>query len=142
MTKAGSAPADSSSSSGVRRVSGTSAGTTRPLDRRNVFRLARETAKRRAPPLFEHALLNERPAAATDAALATVMHTCWLQYARHLPSADTHRAAQRNALEIWGDINVSGLDRRAQRQFVDKLRADGLSDWTILSRLSRVFAAI
>jgi integrase len=90
--------------------------------------------------LYEHALTQERPASAADAPLAAVMQSCWLQYARHLPSADTHRAAQRDALEVWGDISVRELDRRRQLEFVAALRARGLSDWTINTRLARVWA--
>ncbi|MGH8291731.1 MAG: hypothetical protein ACREV7_22640 [Steroidobacteraceae bacterium] len=62
-----------------------------------------------------------------------------MQYARHLPSADTHRAAQRDALEICGDT-VREFDRRRQLEFVTALRARGPSDWTISTRLARVWA--
>lgn len=70
------------------------------------------------------------------------MQTYWLQYARELPSAGTHRAAQRSALEIWGDVNVRELDRTRQRQFVAALRAQGLSDWTIKTRLGWIWTTM
>jgi len=92
--------------------------------------------------LYEHALRNERPATSTDAQLAHVMLTCWEQYGRHLPSAHTHLAAQRDALEIWGDVSVSELDRQRQLEFVRAMRVRGLSDWTISTRLRRIWATM
>jgi hypothetical protein len=63
-----------------------------------------------------------------------------VQYAQHLPSAHTHLASQRDALEIWGDISIQQLDRRKQLAFVQALRVRGLSDWTISTRLRRIWA--
>jgi integrase len=68
------------------------------------------------------------------------MQVCWVNYGQHLPSAHTHLAAQRDALETWGDVSVSQLDRKLQLQFVDALRTRGLSDWTISTRLRRIWA--
>ena len=90
--------------------------------------------------LYEHALKHDRPRAQSDAQLAHVMQVCWVNYGQHLPSAHTHLAAQRDALEAWGDVSVSQLDRRVQLQFVNALRTRGLSDWTINTRLGRVWA--
>ncbi len=106
-------------------------------DRLSTGTSDRETAR---SALYEHALRGDRPAHERDAQLATVMQTCWLQYAQHLPSAQTHLAAQRDALEAWGDITVQELDRRKQLHFVAVLRARGLSDWTISTRLARIWA--
>lgn len=99
----------------------------------------REEARR---ALLEHALRAERPARATDAQLAAVLQTYFVNYARALPSVHAHLAAQRDALEIWGDADVSALDRRKQLELVEQLRARGLSDWTIQSRLNRLWAAM
>jgi integrase len=41
---------------------------------------------------------------------------------------------------LWGDISVRELDRRRQLEFVAALRARDLSDWTIRTRLARVWA--
>ncbi|HTX24408.1 MAG TPA: hypothetical protein VMD03_07115 [Steroidobacteraceae bacterium] len=59
---------------------------------------------------------------------------------RRSPHAHLIRAAQRAALETWGDVSVRQLDRRKQLEFVAALRARGLSDWTISTRLARVWA--
>jgi integrase len=83
---------------------------------------------------------HDRPVPASDAQLAHVMQTCWVNYGRQLPSAHTHRAAQRNALEIWGDVNIRELDRKKQLEFVRALREKGLADWTISTRLRRICA--
>ncbi len=109
---------------------------------RQTDRLSTGTADLEAArtALYEHALRHDRPATSPDAALATVMQTCWEQYAQHLPSAHTHLASQRDALEIWGDICVQQLDRRKQLEFVQALRNRGLSDWTISTRLRRIWA--
>src|SRR6185312_14924872 len=53
-----------------------------------------------------------------------------------------NRAATRDALDIWGDVNVSELDRDKQLQLVRELRARGLSDWTIDKRLNTIWAAM
>ena len=70
------------------------------------------------------------------------MQVCWVNYGQHLPSAHTHLAAQRDALETWGDVSVSQLDRRLQLRFVSALRTRGLSDWTINTRLRRIWATM
>ena len=97
----------------------------------------RETAR---AALYEHALKHDRPAPASDAQLAHVMQTCWVNYGRHLPSAHTHLAAQRDALEIWGDVSIRELDRKKQLEFVRAMRERGLADWTISTRLRRIWA--
>jgi hypothetical protein len=68
------------------------------------------------------------------------MQSCYVKYAQHLPSAHTHLAAQNDALEVWGDPNCSELDRAKQLEFVAALRQRDLSDWTIDTRLRRVWA--
>lgn len=65
-----------------------------------------------------------------------------MNYVQHLPSARVQHTAQASALNIWGDVNVSDLDRKKQLELVEKLRADGLSDWTISGRLARIWAAM
>src|SRR5439155_30648 len=83
---------------------------------------------------------HNRPAPASDAQLAHVMQTCWVNYGQHLPSAHTHLAAQRDALEIWGDVSIRELDRKKQLEFVCAMRERGLADWTISTRLRRIWA--
>lgn len=93
--------------------------------------------------LCRYALETTQPAqGATDAQLAAVMQSYYIHYAQHLPSAHVQRAAQADALEVWGDPNVSELDRRRQLGLVEALRARNLSDWTIDSRLNRIWAAM
>lgn len=65
-----------------------------------------------------------------------------MNYVQHLPSARVQHTAQASALNIWGDVNVSDLDRKKQLELVEKLRADGLSDWTTSGRLARIWAAM
>jgi integrase len=109
----------------------------RQTDRISIGTADREAAR---AALYEHALKYDRPPTHSDAQLAHVMQACWVNYARHLPSAHTHLAAQRDALEVWGDVRVRELDRRRQLQFVCALRARELSDWTISTRLRRIWA--
>jgi len=92
--------------------------------------------------LLEHALRADRAPVTADAQLAGVMQAYYVNYARELPSVHAHLAAQRDALEIWGDPDICELDRRKQLELVDKLRERGLSDWTIQSRLNRIWAAM
>ncbi len=92
--------------------------------------------------LLEHALRHERPTVGTDAQLAEVLQAYYIHYAQHLPSAPAQRAAQRDALELWGDANVSALTRTKQLELVTSLRERGLSDWTIDGRLNRIWAAM
>jgi integrase len=106
-------------------------------DRFSTGTTDRETAR---AALYEHALKHDRPAPASDAQLAHVMQTCWVNYGRHLPSAHTHLAAQRDALEIWGDVSIRELDRKTQLEFVRAMRERGLADWTISTRLRRIWA--
>src|SRR6266480_1902414 len=58
-------------------------------DRFSTGTTDRETAR---AALYEHALKHDRPAPASDAQLAHVMQTCWVNYGQHLPSAHTHLA--------------------------------------------------
>ena len=106
-------------------------------DRFSTGTTDRETAR---AALYEHALKHDRPAPASDAQLAHVMQTCWVNYGQHLPSAHTHLAAQRDALEIWGDVSIRELDRKKQLEFVRAMRERGLADWTISTRLRRIWA--
>lgn len=92
--------------------------------------------------LLEHALRHERPTVGADAQLAEVLQAYYIHYAQHLPSAPAQRAAQRDALELWGDANVSALTRTKQLELVTALRGRGLSDWTIDGRLNRIWAAM
>jgi len=92
--------------------------------------------------LYEHALKFDQPVIGTDAQLAAVMQSYFIHYAQHLPSAHVQRAAQRDALEIWGDPDISELNRAKQLELVSTLRGRGLSDWTIDSRLNRIWAAM
>lgn len=92
--------------------------------------------------LYKHALEHAQPINGTDAQLAAVMQSYYIHYAQHLPSAHCQRAAQADALEIWGDPNVSDLKRTKQLELVVALRARNLSDWTIDSRLNRIWAAM
>ncbi len=92
--------------------------------------------------LLEYALRHERPAVGADAQLAEVLQTYYIHYAQHLPSAPAQRAAQRDALDLWGDVNVSALTRKKQLELVTALRERGLSDWTIDGRLNRIWAAM
>lgn len=92
--------------------------------------------------LLEHAVAADRPKVDTDAQLASVLQTYYIHYAKNLPSAHVQRAAMADALRIWGDVNISALDRRAQLKFVETLRERELSDWTIQGRLTRVWAAM
>jgi len=48
----------------------------------------------------------------------------------------------RDALEVWGDVTVRELGRRRQLEFVAALRSRQLSDWTITTPLSRIWAMI
>src|SRR5579859_6912969 len=57
--------------------------------------------------LIEYALKADQPKVDTDAQLAAVLQTYYVVYAQHLPSARVQRKSQENALEIWGDVNVS-----------------------------------
>jgi len=107
----------------------------RQTDRISIGTADREAAR---TALYEHALKYDRPPTHSDAQLAHVMQACWVNYARHLPSAHTHLAAQRDALEVWGDVRVRELDRGRQLQFVCALRARELSDWTVSTRLRRI----
>lgn len=106
-------------------------------DRFSTGTTDRETAR---AALYEHALKHDRPAPASDAQLAHVMQSCWVNYGQHLPSAHTHLAAQRDALEIWGDVSIRELDRKKQLELVRAMRARGLADWTISTRLRRIWA--
>src|SRR5438105_12159585 len=106
-------------------------------DRFSTGTTDRETAR---AALYEHALKHDRPTPASDAQLAHVMQTCWVNYGQHLPSAHTHLAAQRDALEIWGDVSIRELDRKKQLEFVRAMRDRGLADWTISTRLRRIWA--
>jgi len=92
--------------------------------------------------LYRHALEHVQPIHGTDAQLAAVMQSYYIHYAQHLPSSHCQRAAQADALEIWGDPNVSELKRTKQLELVVALRARGLSDWTIDSRLNRIWASM
>jgi integrase len=70
-----------------------------------------------------------------------------LEHASKKPSADVAKQAIRNAVEIWGNPMVSELLPAKQMEFIRALREgyDGqepLSDHTILSRLSRIWAAM
>src|SRR5262245_58863803 len=87
----------------------------------------------------QHALTHTKPEVHSDEQLALVLARYWAEYAQHLPSARSTKAALKNALEHWkDDPNVSQLDRKAQLSFVSALRAAGLSDWTIQNYLGRV----
>ena len=99
----------------------------------------REAARR---ALIEHAFKAEQPTVGTDAPLAVVLQSYYIKYGKDLPSVHAHLAAQRDALEIWGDVNVSALERDKQLELVSALRDRGLSDWTIDGRLNRVWAAM
>ena len=99
----------------------------------------REQARR---ALAEHSLKSEKPAISPDAQLAGALQSYYVKHARALPSAHANRAATRDALDIWGDVNVSELDRDKQLQLVRELRARGLSDWTIDKRLNTIWAAM
>ncbi len=112
-------------------------GDSRQTERLSTGSSDLETARK---ALYEYALRHDRVDAQPDAQLARVMQTCWVSYAQHLPSAHTHLAAQRDALEIWGDVTVRALDRRKQLEFVQAMRARGLADWTISTRLRRIWA--
>jgi integrase len=92
--------------------------------------------------LLDHALRHERPTVGADAQLAEVLQAYYIHYAQHLPSAPAQRAAQRDALDLWGDANVSALTRNKQLELVTALRERGLSDWTIDGRLNRIWAAM
>jgi hypothetical protein len=109
---------------------------------RQTARVATGTADREEArqALYAHALGQSLGQKDTDAQLAQVMQSCWVEYAQHLPSAHTHLAAQNDALEVWGDPDCGGLNRDKQLEFVRALRARGLSDWTIDTRLRRIWA--
>ncbi|MGH8327494.1 MAG: tyrosine-type recombinase/integrase, partial [Steroidobacteraceae bacterium] len=92
--------------------------------------------------LIEHAFRADQPILTADASLAAVMQSYYVNYARDLPSVHAHLAAQRDALEVWGDVDVGDLDRARQLGLVSKLRESGYSDWTIQGRLNRIWAAI
>jgi len=98
-----------------------------------------DEARRR---LLEHALRATRPIEKSDAPLAVALQSYYVSYAKNLPSVDAHLAAQRDALEVWGDVNVGELERDKQLELVAALRERGLSDWTIDSRLNRIWAAM
>ncbi len=92
--------------------------------------------------LARHALAADRPVGLLDAPLATVLTRYWNDRGSALTSAEVVRVSMANALEIWGDVTVAQLLPSLQEKFVAKLRADGLSDHTILSRLGRIWTAI
>ncbi len=111
---------------------------------RQTARISTGTGDRDAArqALLEHAIRAERPVIASNSQLAEVLQGYYIHYAQHIPSAPAQRAAQRDALEIWGDVDVGDLDRRRQLFLVATLRERGLSDWTIQGRLNRVWAAM
>lgn len=113
--------------------------TTRQTDGFSTGHTDREEARK---ALFEHALKADKPKVDTDAQLAAVLQSYYVAYAIRLPSAHVQRAAQADALAVWGDVNVSALDRKAQLKFTDELRGRDLSDWTTQARLGRVWAAL
>ena len=53
-----------------------------------------------------------------------MLQSYWVNYAQHLPSARVQHTAQASALNIWGDVNVSDLNRKKQLELVEKLRAE------------------
>lgn len=92
--------------------------------------------------LAEHFYRYYAPPPRADAALTEVLQTYFIKHAQFLPSAAVQRAAMRDALQVWDDPNVNELDRDKQLELVKVLRARPLSDWTILGRLNRIWAAI
>lgn len=56
--------------------------------------------------------------------------------------ATTVHDALRNVQDIWGNPMVSELDDGMQDIFVERLRAQGISDWTILTRLKCIWATL
>lgn len=64
------------------------------------------------------------------------------QYARDLPAAHILQVAGKNALEVWGDVDISDLDNSRQIELINTLRKRELSDWTIQTRMNLLWAAM
>lgn len=93
--------------------------------------------------LYEHYLRSgDAPQGLKDAQLADVLSRYALTRGEEIRSAEVFRIAMQNALDIWGDPNVSDLTAPKQLEFVKRLRERGLADSTILRRLNALWAAI
>jgi integrase len=77
-----------------------------------------------------------------DAQLAEVLATYYTSYGSSLPGAHVFRAAARDALQIWGDLDVSELGAEEQDRFVATLRDRKLVDWTIQTKVNMIWAAM
>lgn len=98
----------------------------------------RETARK---TLYAHALKSDTPAVKNDQ-LARILALYWEHYGKDLASADQYRAAMRDALSVWGDCDVADLLREKQLELVKAIRDRGESDHTVLSRFTRLWAAL
>lgn len=93
--------------------------------------------------LYEHHLRsNDGPKGLKDAQLADVLNRYALTRGTEIRSTDVFSISMQNALDIWGDPDVSELTAAKQLEFISELRGKGLADSTILRRLNALWAAI
>lgn len=111
------------------------------IKRESLHTADRKTARQ---ALYARAGDPERYTSGRDARLSTVLEAYYQDYVllKDLPSAHVQRAAARDALEIWGDIDVSELLRPKQLELIKELRARRYADGTINGRLNRIWAAL
>lgn len=93
--------------------------------------------------LYQHHLRSaDAPKGLKDAQLADVLNRYALTRGEEIRSSEVFMIAMRNALDTWGDPDVSELTAGKQLEFVAELRGKGLADSTILRRLNALWAAI
>jgi integrase len=93
--------------------------------------------------LYQHHLTAANgPKGLKDAQLADILNRYALTRCEEIRSSEVFMIAMRNALDIWGDPDVSELTAGKQLEFVADLRGKGLADSTILRRLNALWAAI
>lgn len=98
-----------------------------------------ESARR---ALYTHHLKAESPKGLKDAQLADVLNRYAVTRGEEIRSSAVFQHAMANALDVWGDPNVSELSAAKQEEFIKVMRGKGYADSTILRRLNALWAAI